>query len=76
MYVLGQEWGGGQLTGLWGRVSGREEVQAEERISSLENVGRKVKEKNRTVMVMVLLIKINNHKGTGIVNSYPGSGDV
>lgn len=75
MYVLGQEWGGGQLTGLWGRVSGREEVQAEERISSLENVGRKVKEKNRMVMVMVL-IKMNNHKGTGIVNSYPGSGDV
>lgn len=51
-------------------------MEAEERMNSLENVGKKIKEKDRIVTVVIILIIINNHKGPGIVNSYSGRGDV
>lgn len=38
---------------------GEEEVEAEERMNSLENTGRKMKEKNRVAMAVIILIIIN-----------------
>lgn len=37
---------------------GEAEVEAEERMNSLENTGRKMKEKNRVAMAVIILIII------------------
>lgn len=49
-------------------------MEGEERMYSLENIGRKMKEENRMVMVIIILIMMNTHNDPWILNSYSGLG--
>lgn len=40
----------------WEEATGEEEVEAEERMNSLENPGRKMKEKKRVVVAVTVLV--------------------
>lgn len=49
-------------------------MEGEERMYSLENIGRKMKEENRMVMVIIILIIMNTRNDPRILNSYSGPG--
>ena len=57
----------------WEEGAGEEEVEAEDRRNSLENTGRKMKEKKRGVVaVTVLVTTITVAQGWGILTLGPG----
>lgn len=51
-------------------------MEAEERVNSLENMGRKMKENNGMVIVIIILVLIimNTHNGPWLLNAHSGPG--
>lgn len=46
-------------------------MEAEERVDSLENIGRKMKENNGMVMVVILII-MDSHNGPWLLKTHQG----
>lgn len=49
-------------------------MEAEERVNSIETIGRKMKENNGMEMVVLILIIMNTHNGPWLLSTHSGPG--
>lgn len=67
-----QQWGGNRAVS-W-PSSEEEEMEPEEKMNFLENIGRKMKENNGMEIVVIILIIMNTHNGPWLLNTHSGPG--